>query len=329
MFQFIVKGLQWAAPALAGYFLNDIGDGVSKVLPENVRSKVKDDQGNWKPWFVISVLAVAGAVLMMVFKKIGGGKKGRGMFAAALGAAYGADLLTGGAIFGGDGYVMATALVTLTTGSGVVTSVNLSFLPERLAYAAATQLTGVKVTVQGDGVVFDSDANGLSHIGVNRVIGQVTNNFILTLSNSLIKGKNVLFEFTNSAAQTPTVYYDSDSTSSGNAGDEPLFLQMMKVPLLVGGNDFSDFATLSLPSLAATDTLTITYRDGTTQSGITRADLQYKLGYTQNVVNSPIYQIDNFAQTIKSVTVIAGSSQTGYLQRWAPSVSRASIAGQA
>lgn len=329
MFQFIIRGLQWAAPALAGYFLNDIGDGVSKVLPENVRSKVKDDQGNWKPWFVISVLAVAGAVVMMIFKKVGGGKKSRGFFALTLGAAYGIDLMTGGAIFGNDGYAMATALVTLTTGASVVTSVNLSFLPERLSYAAATQLTGVKVTVQGDGVVFDSDANGLTHIGVNRVIGQVTNNFILTLSNSLIKGKNVLFEFTNSAAQTPTVYYDSDSTSTGNAGDEPLFLQMMKVPLLVGGNDFSDFATLSLPSLSATDTLTITYRDGTTQSGITRADLQYKLGYTQATVNTPIYQIDNFAQSIKSVTVIAGAAQTGYLQRWAPSVSRASIAGQA
>lgn len=330
MFQFIIRGLQWAAPALAGYFLNDIGDGVSKVLPENVRSKVKDEQGNWKPWFVISVLAVAGAVLMMVFKKFAGGKKGRGLFALATTAAVAADYFTGGALFGNDGgYVMATALVTLTTGAGVVTSVNLSFLPERLAYAAATQLSGVKVTVQGDGVIFDSDANGLTHIGVNRVIGQVTNNYILTLSNSLIKGKNVLFEFTNSAAQTPTVYYDSDSTSTGNAGDEPLFCQMMKVPLLVGGNDFSDFATLSLPSLAATDTLTITYRDGTTQSGITRADLQYKLGYTQATVNTPIYQIDNFAQTIKSVTVIAGSSQTGYLQRWAPSVSRASIAGQA
>lgn len=329
MFQFIIRGLQWAAPALAGYFLNDIGDGVSKVLPENVRSKVKDDQGNWKPWFVISVLAVAGAVVMMIFKKVGGGKKSRGFFAVALGAAYGIDLMTGGAIFGNDGYAMATALVTLTTGASVVTSVNLSFLPERLSYAAATQLTGVKVTVQGDGVIFDSDANGLTHIGVNRVIGQVTNNYILTLSNSLIKGKNVLFEFTNSAAQTPTVYYDSDSTSTGNAGDEPLFLQMMKVPLLVGGNDFSDFATLSLPSLSATDTLTITYRDGTTQSGITRADLQYKLGYTQATVNTPIYQIDNFAQSIKSVTVIAGAAQTGYLQRWAPSVSRASIAGQA
>lgn len=316
----------YAAPALLGYFINDIGDGAARVLPDNVKDKATNSDGSPKKWFIITVVIGAGAVLAFILAKVFKGK-GKKMFTIGIlgGAAYAIDAYMGW----GEGQSLATALVTLTTGAGVVTSVNLSFLPERLAYAAATQLSGVKVTVQGDGVVFDSDANGLTHSGVSRVLGQVTNNFILTLSNSLIKNKNVLFEFTNSAAQTPVVYYDSDSTSTGAAGDIPLFLQMMKVPLLVGGNDFSDFYALHLPSLAATDTLTITYRDGTVQSGVTRADIQYKLGYLQNVVNTPVYSIDNAAQNIKAVTVIAGSSQTGYLQRWAPSVSRAGIAGQA
>jgi len=327
MFAIIRAGLQYAAPALLGYFINDLGDGASKILPDSAKDKAVNPDGSPKKWFIISVVIGAGAILAFVLSKVMKGKKGKMFVIGAAGAAcYGIDYLMG---WGDQSSSLATALVTLTTGAGVVTSVNLSFLPERLAYAAATQLSGVKVTVQGDGVIFDSDANGLTHSGVSRVIGQVTNNYILTLSNSLIKGKNVLLEFTNSAAQTPTVYYDSDSTATNTPGDISLFLQMMKVPLLVGGNDFSDFYGLHLPSLAATDTLTITYRDGTVQSGVTRADIQYKLGYLQNVVNTPVYTIDNAAQQIKSVTVIAGASQTGYLQRWAPSVSRASIAGQA
>lgn len=327
MFNLIRAGLQYAAPALLGYFINDIGDGAARILPDKAKDSATNPDGSPKKWFVISVVVAAGAVLAFILGKIMKGKKGRMFVIGTMGAAcYVIDQYFG---FGSDSYTMATALVTLTTGAGVVTSVNLSFLPERLAYASATQLQGVKVTVQGDGVVFDSDANGLTHAGVSRVIGQVTNNYVLTLSNSLIKNKNVLFEFTNGAAATPTVYYDSDSTSTGSTGDLALFLQMMKVPILVGGNDFSDFYALHLPSLAATDTLTITYRDGTVQSGVTRADLQYKLGYLQSVVNTPIYTIDNAAQSIKAVTVVAGSAQTGYLQRWAPSVSRASIAGQA
>lgn len=316
----------YAAPALLGYFINDIGDGAARVLPDNVKDKATNSDGSPKKWFIITVVIGAGAVLAFILAKLFKGK-GKKMFTIGIlgGAAYAIDAYMGW----GEGQSLATALVTLTSGAGVVTSVNLSFLPERLAYATTTQLSGVKVTVQGDGVIFDSDANGLTHSGVSRVIGQVTNNYILTLSNSLIKNKNVLFEFTNSMVATQVVYYDSDSTSTGAAGDIPLFLQMMKVPLLVGGNDFSDFYSLHLPSLAATDTLTITYRDGTVQSGVTRADIQYKLGYLQNVVNTPVYSIDNAAQNIKAVTVIAGSSQTGYLQRWAPSVSRAGIAGQA
>ena len=320
---FILSGFRWAIPALLGYFVNDIGDGAAKVLPDSGKDFASKNPKAYSAIILIVVGAVAAFIMSKVFK----GKMGK-MFGWAAGAAWAADLLTGGQILGGDGAVMATALVTLTTGVGIVTSVNLAFLPERLSWTASTQLSGVKITVQGDGVTCDLDANGLSQVGVNRLIGQVTNGYTLTLANSLFKAKNVLFEFTNSAAQTPVIYYDSDSTASGSPGDQPLFLQSAKLPILVGGNDVSNFATLSLPSLAATDTITITYRDGTTQSGITRNDLQYKLGFTQNVVNTPVYMIDNFSQTIKSVTIVAGSSQTAYMQRWAPSVQGASVAGQ-
>lgn len=214
------------------------------------------------------------------------------------------------------GMVMAVALGTLTTGAAVVSTFNTTYLPKYLFYSAATQLTGVKITVQGDGVIFDSDANGLNAAGVLRTFGQVTNGYVFTLSNGFVPGKNVIWEFTNSAAQTPTVYVSSDETPL-----QPMYLQLLRQAILANsGMNFTDFSTLALPSLAATDVVNVLYNDGTQQQ-LNRVDLQYQLGYTQNVLNTPVYLIDNFAGRIKLVNVIAGANQTAYVQRWVPAMS--------
>lgn len=211
------------------------------------------------------------------------------------------------------GYVMAVGLGALTTGAAAVTTFNTTYLPKWFSYTAATQLTGVKITVQGDGVVFDSDANGLTNVGTNRQFGQTTNTYLFTLANGFIAGKNVIWEFTNSAAQTPTVYVSSDETPG-----QPLYLQYLRQAVLANsGQNFSDFATLGFPSIAATDVVNILYNDGTQQQ-LNRADLQYQLGYTQNVL-SP-YLIDNFAGRVKTVNIIAAAAQTAYVQRWVPAI---------
>lgn len=324
MWPFLINAFRLAGSAAIGYFANDAASAVQKVLPANIQSKTVDKSGRPAWWFMAVVLLLLGGVFIFVFKMIAGRKKKGAMFVLILGlVSFSIDSVFGTVT--GSEYILATALVTLTTGAAVVTVANLSFLPERINFVAATQLSGVKISVQGDGTVFDSDANGLTHIGVNRVLGQLTNSYTLTLADGVFKNRNVQFEFTNSAAQTPTVYYDSDS--SGPDGT-PIFLQMQKVPILIGGNDFEDFATLSFPSMAATDSVTVLYRDGTVQANMTRQDLQYRLGYTQNVINTPIYQIDNFNKAIKSVTFNAVAAQIAYMQRWAPSLKATAIKGQ-
>lgn len=317
MIAWLLNALRFAAPASIGYFVNDVAGWINNLLPANIQEKTTGSNGYAK-WFLAIVFLLLGGVVFIVLKMLSKGKRGGKMFGFVL-----FMLWAGSAYSGNAEMITATALVTLTTGAAVVTSANLTFVPERLWYTAATQLSGIKVSIQGDGTSFDADANGLTHVGVNRIIGQVTNTYIITLANGLFKNKNTLLEFTNSAAQTPIIYYDSDSTSK-----TPLYLQMAKVPLLVGGNDFTDFATLSLPSLAATDLITVNYADGTVQAGLTRLDIQTRLGFTQNVVNTPVYMIDNNDQSIRSVTVLAGAAQTGYVQRWTGSVRGGSIAGQ-
>lgn len=215
--------------------------------------------------------------------------------------------------------VLAVALGTLTTGAAVVTTFNSTYVPKYFFYSAATQLTGVKITVQGDGVIFDSDAAGLNHIGVSRVAGQVTNSFMIRIANGLITGKNVIWEFTNSAAQTPVIYVSSDNDSKSNQNGA-MYLQFLRqVVLANSGQDFTDFATLSFPSAAATDVFNVLYNDGTQQQ-LNRADLQAQLSYQQNVVNTPVYTIDNYAQNVKRVNALVAAQQTAYVQRWVPAI---------
>lgn len=217
-------------------------------------------------------------------------------------------------ITGADsGYLMAVALGTLTTGAAVVTTFNTTYLPKWFSFTAATQLTGVKITVQGDGVIFDSDAAGLTSVGTNRQFGQITNTFLFTASNGFISGKNVIWEFTNSAAQTPVVYVSSDETPG-----QPMYLQYLRQAVLANsGQNFSDFATIAFPSIAATDVVNILYNDGTQQQ-LNRSDIQYQQGYTQNILTN--YLIDNFAGRIKTVNIIAAAAQTAYVQRWVPAI---------
>ena len=213
------------------------------------------------------------------------------------------------------GATTAGLLGVLTTGASVVTTFNTTYLPKSFFYVAATQLTGVKITVQGDGVIFDSDANGLTHCGVSRLAGQLTNGYTFRLSNGFIGNKTVIWEFTNSAAQTPSVYVSSDESPVG-PGVRPMYLQLLRQAVQANsGQDFSDFATLSLPSLGATDSINVLYGDGT-QQPLVRNDIQMNLQYIQNIVNTPIYTIDNYAQRVKKVNLI-GAAQTAYVQRWA------------
>lgn len=300
----LLNAVRFAGPAAIGYFFNDLATMVGKLFPASVSTT--DSTGKAKPWFVILVMLIGGLIVFFLIKLLSG-KKGK-MFAII-----GAGALVSLAFPGADGYVMATALVTLTTGAAVVTPANTTFVPRVFFYAAATQLTGVKITVQGDGVIFDSDANGLTHCGLNRIYGQVTNTYSFRIANGFIGNKNTLWEFTNSAAQTPVIYYDSDITPPMG---ERMYLQLLRQTALIGGTDFVDFATLSFPTMAAADYCNILYDDGTQQSNVNRLDLQAFLQFTQNIVNTPLYQVDNYSRRIKKVNIQVAANQTAYMQRW-------------
>lgn len=320
--QLLIQGLKFGGPAAIGYVSNDFISWMGGLPVVGDFFKKRNPDGSVPISVTIVAFLILGLGFYLILKMISGKKKG-GLLMLAIAAAYAVDHAWGnyvaslGAGFGE--YHYATLILTLTTGAAVLSSVNTTYVPKYFFYTAATQLTGVKITVQGDGVIFDSDANGLTHCGVNRLQGQVTNTYLFRLANGFISNKNVLWEFTNSAAQTPGIYVDSDETP---AVKDRMYLQLLRQPALgPGGTDFSDFATLSFPSMAATDYANVLFVDGTQQTNMARNDLQALLMFTQNIVNTPIYQFDNWGQRIKRVNFQATATQTAYVQRWAAPLS--------
>lgn len=195
---------------------------------------------------------------------------------------------------------------TLTTGAAVVTTINLNYLPERINYTAATQLTGLKVEVLGEGVKLDLDANGLTAVGKHRMVGRPTNGYSIPVADGLILNKNVVLTFTNSAAQTPDIFAFADNTGS-------IFINTSRQKVFANTNaEISKFGVLFLPSLAAGDKVTITYEDGTSQI-YEREDLAFLSGQYQNVT---AYQIDNLAGTIKKVNILTAADQSIYLTKF-------------
>jgi hypothetical protein len=199
--------------------------------------------------------------------------------------------------------VLGMKIGTLTTGAGVITTIDLQYIPEKIFFVAATQLTGLKAEVLGEGVILDLDATGLTAQGKHRIVGPVTNGYVIDLADGIIKGKSLRLTFTNSAAQTPDIFAFGDNDGS-------IFIRTLKATVLLNTNTpFEKFACLFLPSLAAGDKITITYEDGTTQIW-EREDLNAASGLYQGV---PAYQIDNLEGKIKQVQVLVAATQTAYI----------------
>lgn len=196
---------------------------------------------------------------------------------------------------------------TLTTGIGVQTVFQLPYLPERIRYVAATQLTGLKVNVLGVGVIVDLDANGLTALGKTRLITDVTNGYQINLADGLIPNKNVEITFTNSAAQTPDIYVES--TNNGGLGyiRSTRITAFASTPLVL-----EKFSILGLTNTGATDDLDVTYQDGLVNK-TTIAELPF-LGAPYQVSSSTAKVLDNIDGIIKSVRFIAAAQQVVYVQ---------------
>jgi hypothetical protein len=200
---------------------------------------------------------------------------------------------------------------TLTTGAATVDTFKLNYVPQYLYYIAATQLTGIKVTVAGDGVVLDLDANGLGAVdGIGRY-GQVANSYLIPLATALIPNKVVEIQTTNSAAQTPALYGFSLQNSMRAEGVPISYVRSVKQIALAGSAaTFENFAQLGFSSPTTSDIINIGYVDGHVEQ-FESTELLGIITLEQNEVDA--YVINNLAQMIDWVKIIPSTDRTCYI----------------
>jgi len=198
---------------------------------------------------------------------------------------------------------------TLTTGATVVTTIVLNYLPQYLYYIAGTQLTGIKVTVAGDGVLLDLNAAGLNAINGIRRKGATANDNLIPLADGFVPNKVTELSFTNSAAQTPAVY--GYSMKKGLA----YIVTRRQTVLASSGQKIENFAYLGFSTIAAGDELNVTFRDGHIQKFLAAEILSW-LSLNQNGVGS--YAIDNLEGMIRWVHWIPAADAVAYITKFVP-----------
>jgi hypothetical protein len=198
---------------------------------------------------------------------------------------------------------------TLTTGAAVSTTLLLTYVPQYITFTAATQLTSLKVTVLGDGVICDLDTVGLNMLGQQRLLGQKTNTYVIPIADGMIPNKNVEIIMVNSAAQTPPVF-------AINMQYGKRYIQSIRQTVLAAsGTTFGNFAFLSLGNTAVNDLITVTYRDGLVQKVDPLTELQVIAGLYENIVNNNNYIIDNWQGNVRTVQFTPVATQVVHLCR--------------
>lgn len=207
------------------------------------------------------------------------------------------------------------AVVWGTIAASSAGSFNITYVPQFIGFTIASAPTSFQINVQGDGVVFNLDANGCTSMSNIRLVGIVSNTYVFQLADGLINGKNGTVTITNSAAATLTVNAWSKDVGS------MYMVYMTQNALASSGIKLRKFAYAAFPSAAAADSFTIEYNETVRGAGritqvSTRDDLNFGLGYTQNQVTSR-YNIDNIAPAqIDSVTFIPVAAQNVYVMNY-------------
>lgn len=196
-----------------------------------------------------------------------------------------------------------------SVGASVSGSFNITYVPQYIGFSISSAPTSFQINVQGDGVIFNLDAAGVTAMRNIRNVATQTNMYIFQLANGLINGKNGTVTITNAAAATLNVY--AWSKEQGNF----YMTYLTQQALAASGVNFRKFAYAAFPSAAAADLFTLTYNDGSNQVS-QRDDLNFALQYTQNDVTSK-YNIDNIAPaSLDTVSFNPVAAQNVYIMKY-------------
>lgn len=188
-------------------------------------------------------------------------------------------------------------------------SFNLTYIPQFIGFTIATVPTSFQINVQGDGVIFNLDGNGLTGMSNIRSAGIITNTYVFQIADGLINGKNGQVTIANATAAQLDIYAWSKDPGS-------LYMTYLtQRALQSSGISLRKFAYAAFPSAGASDNFTIQYNTGITQINL-RSEATFGIQYTQNQATTR-YNLDNIAPaTIDTVTYLPTTDQNVYVMQY-------------
>jgi hypothetical protein len=206
---------------------------------------------------------------------------------------------------------------TMTGGVDVVTTINLTYLPEFIVLPSTCKK--ILINVLGDGVVVDLDQRGISSLGelekfgINGTEQTYPSNgnpiYTLRLADGIILNKNVTIELTNDNAAASNIF--GFSTSKGN-----LYVQNLRQTVFANsGTELKSFLNLSLVNGSGTDDIQVTFTDGTTQK-FDITELPVLLSMQQNITRTTNdYILNNTNGAVSLVNYIPTNQTQIYIRR--------------
>jgi len=198
-----------------------------------------------------------------------------------------------------------------TTGAVISTAytINATFVPQYLYFNVAVAPSALKVSVFGDGVITDLDANGVLFVQGLRMNGRVTNGWVVPLADGFIPNKNVEIVYTTGSAVAVDIYGISLRKGS-------VYVQCLRQTALANsGVSVKKFAALGLMNGATADVINITYSDGLSQK-VAFEELKPTMGLYASDINSMI-GIDNIDAEISEVMFTPNATQVIHVVKYA------------
>jgi hypothetical protein len=203
---------------------------------------------------------------------------------------------------------------TLTTGAASVDNFKLNYVPAYLYYIAATQLTSIKVTVAGDGVILDAAAAGLNGLGVIGRYGAVANSYYIPIATGFLPDKVCEIQTTNSAAQTPDLYGHAFQKSAKRNTPRGVYVQTVRQTVLANSSFvFRDFLQLCVDSPTTSDIYLVQFQDGH-QEQMESTELLAWISLYGNETGS--YVIPNSNARINFVRLVPSTDRTVYVTKY-------------
>lgn len=257
------------------------------------------------------ILAIFGAVVaVFAFLR---GKKGGDILAAFKSLFTSMVLLTAGFYAAYDlwssGSPFAMAVIWGTVGASTTAAFSFNFVPQFMEFITATSPSSFQINVNGDGMVFNLDTNGLLHCQGIRTYARTTNGFMFQLADGLLNNKNGSVTITTGVSACTVRVWSPNKKGS-------MYLTYNPAQALAGQTyNLSSFAYATFPNAATTDTFQVAYNDGSLDN-LTREEVNSYLNYFENT-GTVKYSVDNIAPArISQLAFTPTAAQAFYVMKY-------------